>query len=762
MLLGKIFGKVTTTEFKFLVEQETKKFEYVQVYHPVYEYVLCQVMEVEKQEDMTTALCQIIGYKDKEGRIKKLKIPFEPGSEVFVAEDPFIAKVIKLEDSDAGAYIGKLDGKDIKINLDLKKLLTKHIAILAKSGSGKSYTVGVLLEEIIAKKVPLLIIDPHGEYSSMRQPNTNPEEIKAAALFDVAPKGFSVNEYGDTTLNPLVRPLTLTNSFSPKELIEMLPVKLSSSQLGIIYGATQQMKHECDFDSVLYQLQEEESNLKWNLISIIEQLRDDGLFSPAPTPLHELVRPGACSIINFRGISPEMQDIIVYKLTKDLFDLRKKNKLPPFFLVVEEAHNYCPERSFGEKKSSKMLRTIASEGRKFGLGLCVVSQRPARVDKSVISQCSTQIIMKVTNPNDIKAISSSVEGITSSTEKEMQELSVGTALVTGVTDVPLIVKIRPRMSMHGGHAIDILGQNNSSVQQILKETTTLSENKEKGVTEQATREREERYFREEKEKKEKEIIAKQDVQQQNGDAMPQSIFQSSPPQTSSSKTIAPQVSQEQTGNPQMKSQDKDIIEQLDEFNEQDVIALIKPTSTSKDIALMSEKPVKNVYNVLLPIFIITCQDGEEKFTLLINRVNAEVIVDKETAESKKLPSFETLSKKELRILQTAFKLKKFTSIDIVHEMGVNLDIGPELEELVKKKYITRRDDVNFALSDKFIFNKLSNYKVFDRVQYESLTYSHKHEPRVDIDSVIKKLERFTSVIDHAEAFLLTYGIEYEQ
>ena len=114
----------------------------------------------------------------------------------------------------------------------------------------------------------------------------------------------------------------------------------------------------------------------------------------APTPYHELIKSGTCTIINFRGVNPDIQDIIVYKLTKDLFELRKQNKIPPFFMVIEEAHNYCPERNFGEKKSSKILRTIASEGRKFGLGLCVVSQRPARLDKSVLSQCSTQIIMK--------------------------------------------------------------------------------------------------------------------------------------------------------------------------------------------------------------------------------------------------------------------------------------------------------------------------------------------------------------------------------
>jgi hypothetical protein len=73
MLLGKIFGKVTTTEFKFLVETQTKKFEYVQVYHPAYEYVLCQILEIEKQESSTTAFCQIIGFKDKDGKIHDLR-----------------------------------------------------------------------------------------------------------------------------------------------------------------------------------------------------------------------------------------------------------------------------------------------------------------------------------------------------------------------------------------------------------------------------------------------------------------------------------------------------------------------------------------------------------------------------------------------------------------------------------------------------------------------------------------------------------------
>src|SRR3989344_474767 len=82
------------------------------------------------------------------------------------------------------------------------------------------------------------------------------------------------------------------------------------------------------------------------------------------------------------------------------FIYRKKRNVPPFFLVLEEAHNYVPERSFNEAKSSRILRQIFSEGRKFGLGVCLLLQRPPRVDKSALSQVTTQIILKVTNPND--------------------------------------------------------------------------------------------------------------------------------------------------------------------------------------------------------------------------------------------------------------------------------------------------------------------------------------------------------------------------
>ena len=143
--------------------------------------------------------------------------------------------------------------------------------------------------------------------------------------------------------------------------------------------------------------------------------------------------------------------MIVAKMCTELFEARKLGKIPPCMLVIEEAHNFCPERGFNKTVSTEILRTIASEGRKFGLGLLVISQRPARVDKNVISQCNTQIIMRITNANDLKALSKGIEGMTSGLEEEIKRLPAGVAMiVSNRIERPILVDVRVRRSKHGG------------------------------------------------------------------------------------------------------------------------------------------------------------------------------------------------------------------------------------------------------------------------------------------------------------------------
>ncbi len=662
MILGKITGKITTTHFDFLIEKQTKKFEYVQVLHKVYDYVLCQVVEIERTEK-DIAKCIVIGYKDDKGRIKPIRIPFDHGTEVLRADDEFIKKVIKLEDDTKGAYIGKLEGKDIDILLDLKKLLTKHVAVLAKSGAGKSYTVGVLIEEIIEKKVPLLVIDPHGEYHSLRHKNEEDKQILAE--FGLEPKAYkNVQEYGDPNLNKDVRPLKLNNNLTPHEIVSLIPGKLSNTQMGILYNAIKHLSN-VNFTNVILELEKEESNTKWTLINNLEYLNNLNIFTDSYLPYNEIIQPGRCSIINLKGISPDVQQIIVYKLMKDLFGLRKKEKIPPFFVVIEEAHNYCPERSFGEAVCSKILRTVASEGRKFGLGLCVVSQRPARVDKSVLSQCTTQIIMKVTNPNDLKAVSKSVEGITAESEDEIRNLPIGTALVAGIVDMPLFVNIRPRMSKHGGQAANVL------------------------------------------------------------DA----------------------------------AEDYEFFEKVDEFAGEDLLPVIMPKTTIKDIKIMSEKEIDDISILLVPALLFLCKDKTSEYNVLIEMTKGEVVSNVDLFETKIIPNLESLSPKEIKILQIGFKLKKFTASDLVKN-GMPIEVKDSLDILLKKGLIQKND--KYSLSDKYVFSHLSKYACFEKIQFLKVNYSDKSEAKVSVDDIKEKLAKFADIKDQRECNIVKYDISYKE
>jgi hypothetical protein len=461
MILGKIVGKTSTTDFQFSVSGDVDKFEYVQVLDKSNNYILCQVIELEKDRDKSIAFCNVIGYRDKDNRLRGLGAPLAPGTEVLYADDKFVKNTLGLEKSKNAAFIGTLEGREnVQIFLDLNKLLTKHVAVLAKTGAGKSYVVGVLLEELLENKIPILIIDPHGEYSTLKYPND--ENLDKLKKLDLKPKGYpsQVQEFSpDVQTNPECKPLKISNKdLSPVELIHMLPAKLSNAQLGILYSSLKNIGNKADFDELLLELENEDSSVKWTLINILEYVKKTGLFSDAPTPLFELVKTGKASIINLKGVNPEVQEVVVYKIVKDLFTERKKGNIPPFFLVIEEGHNFIPERTYGESKSSGVLRQIFSEGRKFGLGVCIVSQRPSRVEKNALSQVNTQIILKVTNPNDVKSISSSVEGLTAETEKEIKNISIGTALITGVVDLPIFVNIRTRRSKHGGASVKILSE----------------------------------------------------------------------------------------------------------------------------------------------------------------------------------------------------------------------------------------------------------------------------------------------------------------
>jgi DNA helicase HerA-like ATPase len=114
--------------------------------------------------------------------------------------------------------------------------------------------------------------------------------------------------------------------------------------------------------------------------------------------------------------------------------------------VVEEAHNFAPEQApRSEALSRPIIETIAREGRKFGLSLVLISQRPIKLSTTALSQCNTHIILRMTNPYDIDHVKKSSEAIDSRSASLIPSLTPGEALIVGAaTNFPVFIKVRQR------------------------------------------------------------------------------------------------------------------------------------------------------------------------------------------------------------------------------------------------------------------------------------------------------------------------------
>lgn len=457
-VVGAIFGEAGLQNFKFIVSSEVKRNEYVKIWSKSDTWTLAKVTSiVEAEKKVATA--EVIGYRDEKGFLMPLKTPYEQNSKVLKADPAFIVDTLGLRSGEM--YIGLLDGHDIPVYLRKEELIQKHCSILAKTGSGKSYTAAVLIEELLDENIPLLIIDPHGEYTSLKYENSNKGEIKQMSNYGVTPKGYGskvvVYTPSNFTINPSADELFRIDgvNMDVNELSKIFT--MSDTQLGILYQCLKEIKEEKEFykiEDIIDKVMQSKSKAKWRIIRSLEKIRDTGILSDSPTHIDGLIKAGQASIIDMKGVEPELQQVIVYRICRDVFEGRKIGRIPPLMLIVEEAHNFSPEKGFGKAISSDILRTIASEGRKFGLGLLVISQRPARVDKNVLSQCNTQIILKITNVNDIRVLSKSLEFMSAEMEEEIKRIPQGVALVSSTSvEMPILVDIRVRRSEHGGRAV---------------------------------------------------------------------------------------------------------------------------------------------------------------------------------------------------------------------------------------------------------------------------------------------------------------------
>ncbi len=421
-VVGIVYGDVGTSELKCSVTAPLEKGEYVQIPHQTCGKVLGQVDNMERKTDLSLdkaiqmskgetmdieekelAMVNVIGYRDERGLLQTPKVPFKAGTPITLANDKLITKVIGIKHNEkTGAYIGLLNGHDVPIQLDINEMVQKHVSILAKTGGGKSYLTGVLIEELLKHDVTVLVVDPHGEYNSLKDSGPSSDY---AEEFKVIPRGYAdkIIEFSpDTKVNKSAQPLRFSLcNLEARDILALTNIKNMRQALTSMKKVIEILranKPNYSLEDLIRTLEAQEESQNSNLIHELQYLDEINIFADRGTKIDELVVKGKTTILNLRGSPPDIQELIVNRILTSLFEMRKINAIPPMLIITEEAHNYCPQQ--GSTASSKIMRTIASEGRKFGLGLVIITQRAAKVDKNVLSQCNTQIILKITNPND--------------------------------------------------------------------------------------------------------------------------------------------------------------------------------------------------------------------------------------------------------------------------------------------------------------------------------------------------------------------------
>ncbi|WP_017711893.1 ATP-binding protein [Prochlorothrix hollandica] len=467
-ILGKISGRRLTEHFpdRIFADTETSP-----------EVIAALVGFTYANPELYEVTVDVMGYFDPNlGFINPRRAP-DPGAKVYWAGDQQLQGILnkKTVASVGSAEVGYLLLREpgaVPVVLDVKELVSTHMAILAGTGSGKSYTAGVLIEEMMRpyNRAAVLIFDPHGEYGTLSELRGHPAfrgddgyqpQVKILAPKDIRIRISSLDYYDVLTLLPNMS--DRQQSILNKAFALIYKHRKGDFQWDVhdLIAAV----HEADTQV------DEEGNeksgssapaLEWKL----DRLARSDYFHPS---LHltppDLLQPGQVTVLQMNQISQEEQQVICAALLRQVYQARmntatgiltpdSENYLPyPIFTLIEEAHRFAAAHE--PSRCKQILRTILSEGRKFGLGVGLITQRPGKLDSDVLSQCMSQFLMRIVNPVDQDSLKHGVEAAGRDLLQELPSLTKGQVIVAGAcVNTPVLCQIRQRLTKHGGNTLD--------------------------------------------------------------------------------------------------------------------------------------------------------------------------------------------------------------------------------------------------------------------------------------------------------------------
>ncbi|MGQ4832814.1 MAG: helicase HerA domain-containing protein [Candidatus Asgardarchaeia archaeon] len=393
------------------------------------------------------------------------------------------------------AYIGREVLDDGKlgdwVGIDINK--PRVGVIVGKRGSGKTYSAGVLIEEMLDrnKRMSYIVIDIMGVYWSLKYPNKNPQELNKEGFAGlVEPKGYKDQ----------VRVLVVEGDKDKYEpgtydgTISITPSMVSFDVWLFVFNLEPEAPQSMLLKSVLEYFEKKGTNYSIDdMISLLDSgdpivksfqkqtvqgLRSKllyakswGIFSEEGMTIKDLALPGVLTILDVSESSKPVAALLVGLIAERVYETRKGiarvkswekvsgkkaakkvETIPKTWIIIEEAHNFLPSRA--TTKASAPLITYVKEGRHPGCGLLLVTQEPSALDVKVLKQIDFLLIHNLSHKDDIDAITEIAPSpLPQNVGDIVIRLKKGEALLSMIGETkPKRVSIRPKHSIHVARA----------------------------------------------------------------------------------------------------------------------------------------------------------------------------------------------------------------------------------------------------------------------------------------------------------------------
>jgi len=368
-------------------------------------------------------------------------------------------------------FIGQLAShKDYHLALDPRALFGRHFAIVGQSGAGKSWTVTSLIQNTI-KAMPkshIILLDLHGEYcwkdqSGTLQSSFSEEQVNYIDALDMEMPYWLMTfaELVDLFINRSDSGASMQMTFLRESLQQLkrkeakriglasvsvdTPIYFSLAELYMQFKAANEERK--DFGKVLGTLFGQFDEFLIRMQSRFNDVRYDFLLKPKicnnsesmPGLLRQFVglgtKKGNITVVDLSSVPTDVRPAVCAQVGRLAYEFNYWNPQRrefPITLICEEAHAYIPREKGGQFDGAKrMMERIAKEGRKYGVSIGVVSQRPTELSETMLSQCSSFICLRTTNPDDQAYIRGLVPEAEGDLTDILSSLGRGEALVLG-------------------------------------------------------------------------------------------------------------------------------------------------------------------------------------------------------------------------------------------------------------------------------------------------------------------------------------------